>query len=243
MKNSLTITPIQTRIYRQGESLLDFIFSEIPDHYWQENNILVISSKIISLAENRIIKKSSVSKKDLIQQEGQHYLGEFSEHNMSLTIHHNLLMPAAGIDESNSESGDYILLPSSPFTSAHNLLTKIKLQKNLNNFGLLLTDSKSNPLRHGTVGISLAYAGFTAVENKIGEKDLFGRTLKITKINIVDSLSGAAVLMMGEADESSPLAIISGAKVHFKDNSSAEELYVPIDQDLYRDLYFDKIKI
>lgn len=48
--------------------------------------------------------------------------------------------------------------------------------------------------------------------------------------------------MMGEADESSPLAIISGAKVHFKDNSSAEELYVPIDQDLYRDLYFDKIK-
>lgn len=242
MKNSLTITPIQTRIYRQGESLLDFIFSEIPDHYWQENNILVISSKIISLAENRIIKKSSVSKKDLIQQEGQHYLGEFSEHNMSLTIHHNLLMPAAGIDESNSESGDYILLPSNPFISAHNLLTKIKLQKNLNNFGLLLTDSKSNPLRHGTVGISLAYAGFTALENKIGEKDLFGRTLKITKINIVDSLSGAAVLMMGESDESSPLAIISGAKVHFKDNSSAEELYVPIDQDLYRDLYFDKIK-
>ena len=38
---------------------------------------------------------------------------------------------------------------------------------------IILTDSKSNPLRHGTVGISLAYAGFAPLDNKVGEKDLF----------------------------------------------------------------------
>ncbi len=242
MNTSLTITPLQTRIYRQGESLLEFIFSEVPKSFWQENNILAISSKIISLAENRLIDRSSISKKDLIRQEAEHYLGEFSEHNMSLTIHHNLLMPAAGIDESNSESGKYILLPKKPFLSAHNLMTAIKNKTGLKNFGIILTDSKSNPLRHGTVGISLAYAGFAPLDNKVGEKDLFGRTLKITKINIADSVAAIAVLTMGEAAESSPLCFIQGASVKFKDTVSKEDLYTPLDHDLYRDLYRDKIK-
>lgn len=242
MKNSLTVAPIQTRIYRQGESLLDFIFSEVPENFWQENSLLAISSKIISLSENRIVDRASIAKKDLIKQEAQHYLGEFSEHNMSLTIHHNLLMPAAGIDESNSESGNYILLPQNPFESAKKLLVEIKNKTGLKNFGIILTDSKSTPLRHGTVGISLAYAGFSPVDNKIGEKDLFGRTLKITKINVVDSLAAIAVLAMGEANESSPLCFIDGAKIEFKDSVSPEELYTPLDQDLYGDLYLDKIK-
>lgn len=242
MKYSLTLTPIQTRIFRQGEALLDFILQEVPSEMWQEDTLLAISSKIVSLAENRLIKKNQISKKDLIRQEAEHYLGEFSEHKMSLTIHHHLLMPAAGIDESNSETGDYILLPENPLQSASLLLEQLKLATKLKNLGLIFTDSKSNPLRHGTVGVSLAYAGFKPVHNKIGDKDLFARTLKITKINVVDSLAAAAVLTMGEADESTPLCMLHGASVTYTDQLQPDDLFVSIEEDLYKDLYFSRLQ-
>lgn len=236
MSQSLQITPLKTALFHKGEDLADFVVKNVPASLWQERSLLVITSKIVSLAEQRLVALDSIDKKSLIRREADQYLGEIG-HGVSLTIKHGLMLPAAGIDESNSENGDYILYPVDPYASAEKLRRDIMTRFGLKEFGVIMTDSRTGPLRLGVVGVSLAFAGFHAVRNMIGHKDLFGRPLKMTKINVTDSLAAAAVLMMGEADERCPLAMISSAPVKFTDTPLREDLEVPFSEDMYLPLY------
>ncbi|MBV2167078.1 MAG: coenzyme F420-0:L-glutamate ligase [Bdellovibrio sp.] len=235
------ISPIHTSIFHPGNDLVEFILQHIDRSSCTERSILAITSKIVSLAENRLVAHDSVDKKSLIRQEADYYLGEIG-HGVSLTIKHGLLLPAAGIDESNSEKGDYILYPQDPYQSAEALRTALKERLGLREFGIILTDSHTGPLRLGVVGASLAFAGFHPVKNMIGQKDIFGRPLKMTKINHADSLATAAVLMMGEADECCPLALIQNAPVVFTDSPSRSDLEVSPEDDMYLPLYQHLLK-
>ena len=155
-------------------------------------------------------------------------------HGVSLTIKHGLLIPSAGIDESNSENGDYILYPKDPFASARRLCQAIKEKLKLKNFGIILTDSHTHPLRRGVTGIALAYDGFFPWKNLIGEPDLYGRKMKMTSVNVVDSLAVAAVFVMGEAAEQQPLALIETNDVVFTDKApQPEDIRIPLEEDLY----------
>src|SRR6266508_2193439 len=69
-----------------------------------------------------------------------------------------------------------------------------------------ITDSKTAPLRVGVTGVTLAYSGFQALNDYVGTKDLFGRAWRMIKVNVVDALATAAVLVMGEGSEQTPLA-------------------------------------
>lgn len=236
MTKTLMISPIQTEVFRPGQDLGDFILGQIEKSRWQEKSVLAITSKILSLAERALVPSYDIDKKDLIRKEADHYLGEIG-FGVSLTIKGSLLLPAAGIDESNSESGDYILYPKDPWGTAEKLRRDLCLRTGLKDLGILITDSRSGPLRHGTVGVAVSVAGFSPMRSMIGEKDIFGRELKITKINIADSLAAAAVLMMGEADERCPLAMITGASVDFVPTVDRASWEIPPEEDMYQPLY------
>lgn len=236
MTPALMISPIQTAVFHQGDNLADFVVAHVPKSQWQEGSLLAITSKIISLAENRVVAHDSIDKKTLIRREADHYLGEIG-HGVSLTIKHGLLLPAAGIDESNSENGDYILYPQDPYASAEKLRQDLCAKLGLKNLGVIVTDSHTSPLRHGVVGAALSFAGFDPVRNMIGEKDIFGRELKMTKINLADSLATAAVLMMGEAAERCPLAVLHNAPVSFNTRPQRADLEIPPAEDMYLPLY------
>lgn len=231
----LVITPIQTDLYRPQELLIDFIMGQVPKELWQERSVLAITSKIISLFEHSVAP-SSANKKDLIVSQSDHYLGEIG-HGVRLAIKHNLILPAAGIDESNSEHGEFILHPVDPFKSAEKLYRELKERTGLKEFAVVVTDSHSKPLRHGVTGAALSFWGLHPIKNMVGQKDLFGRELKMTKVNHVDSLAAAAVLMMGEANERCPLAMIQHAPVSFTDQNTRDELFVPVEQDMYLPVY------
>lgn len=241
MKKSLTIIPVQTSLYRQGEDLVEFIFNSIPKEEWQEGLVLAITSKIVSLAEGRLVPADSISKKELMQKEADIFLGEIG-HGVTLTVKSHLLLAGAGIDESNSENGDYILYPVDPFKSVEFIRIGLQARTGLKNLGVILTDSKTGPLRLGVTGVAISFAGFSPLKNMIGEKDLFGRPLKMTKINLVDSLASAAVLMMGEAAERCPLALIKNAPVDFCDHPQKSDLLVSPEEDMYFPLYQHLIK-
>lgn len=232
----LSVLPVKTAIFHPGDDLVEFLVHHLQDRPLQERSILAITSKIVSLAEGRIVPFASIDKKDLIRQEANHYLGEIG-YGVSLTITHGLLVAAAGIDESNSENGDYIVYPKNPTVSAEKLHTALKKRLGLKELGIILTDSRTGPLRLGVVGVSLAYAGFHPLRNMIGKDDIFGRPLKMTKINLTDSLAAAAVLMMGEADERCPLAVVENAPVEFTDHPRREDLEVAPEDDMYLPLY------
>jgi F420-0:gamma-glutamyl ligase len=239
--NSLTVTALQTRIFRRKENLLHFIMSEVPKALWQENSVIAITSKLVSLQEDRLQKREGTEKLALIKKESDVYLGEIA-YGCHLAIKQGQLLATAGIDESNSETGEYILYPQDPYKSAQELRAGIQQETGLKNIGVLITDSHSGPLRHGVLGSCVSFAGFKPIRNRVGDQDIFGRPLKMTKQNQADALASAAVLMMGEAAERCPLAMILGAPIEFTDSANREDLEVPMAQDMYLPLYEHLLK-
>lgn len=229
---SLTAVSLKTKIYKPEMDLVDFILESVPKEIVKEKMVLAITSKIVSLAEHRLVKKSEIDKVTLVKQEADVFLNEIAE-NIFLTIKDGLFIASAGIDESNSQDGDYILYPKDSFLSAKNLWLALREKWGLNELGIILTDSHVTPLRRGVTGVCLSYYGFKAVRSLVGEKDLFGKPLKFTSQNFADGLSATAVMLMGEAAESRPLAIIQGAEIDFCANTNPEELKMPLDEDLF----------
>ena len=230
--SSLRVEAISTGIFPRGGNLAEFIFQNIPRDRMEERMILAVTSKIVSLAENRLIAQSEISKDDLVRREADIWLGE-GGYGCALTIKHGLLIPSAGIDESNSEAGDFILYPEDPFLSAKNLWQELRARWGLSELGVILTDSHSFPLRWGVTGVCLSYWGFHAIKNMIGSQDLFGRELRMTKVNRADALSAAAVLTMGEGGERRPLALLRGMECDFCEVTNPSELKISLEDDLY----------
>ncbi len=232
---------IHTEIFHFGQNLEQFLFDHLKPYKVSEleASILVVTSKIVSLAE-RAVRRSTEDKELLVREEAEYYLGEIA-HGCHLTIKNGLMMVGAGIDLSNSESQDYILLPRDPFFSAEQICRAIKTHLGLKKFGVLISDSRTLPLRKGVLGCGLGYAGFRGLQNLIGAHDLFGRPLKMTQVNLVDALASSAVMMMGEAAEQRPLALISGAPTEFTDEAVSNEIMIDVTGDLYYPMYRDLI--
>lgn len=224
----MKVKAIHTRIFKEGENLQLFITKHIPT--LKDGSILVITSKIVALAENRtapLKEKGRIIKKESTWRIATKYA--------PLTITNGMLMTSAGIDESNAQD-KLILLPKDSYATANKLHKSLRKHYNIKNLGILITDSRTLPLRAGAVGVALGYAGFRGVKNYTGELDLFGRALKITVANIADSLAAAAVLLMGEGAEQKPLAIIGDAPAEFTNRTKSKELIIKPEEDLYFNL-------
>jgi len=239
MKPSLKITPITTALFQQKENLGQFIINSLSDYSIKEESVLAVSSKLFSLAENRVVK--TTNKKQLIQQEADKDLGE-SSYGYHLTIKEGLLLPSAGVDQSNSPTGDYLLFPKNPYLSLQKLWDFLTHHWSLKKFGLLMTDSHTTPLRRGVTGVALAHWGFKAVKDLRETEDLYGRKLKVTTVNNVDALASGAVWLMGEGNERRPLALIENIDLEWSPSSSSNEIRIPIEEDLYKNLLKNKIK-
>ena len=233
----MKITAITTRVFQEGESLADFITSHIK--WLPEKSILAVTSKIVALAESRTaIVESPETKAKLIRAESELAI---PTKYCWLTIKGGLVMASAGIDESNG-NGKLILLPRDSFRSANKLRRELLFKYKLKNLGIIITDSRTMPLRAGVMGVAVAYAGLNGIRDYRGRSDIFGRKLKVSRTDVVDSLATAAVLLMGEADERQPLAIIKNAPVEFCDRVQKKELYIDIRDDMYRPLFGHLLK-
>ena len=222
----------------------DDLFSIIKESIFEikEGSIIVITSKVVSIGEGVCIKtdNTKIEKDSLIKREADLYIfrDKKIEGSVMLTIKDNILIPSSGIDESNA-NGYYILWPKKPFESAKKIYKFIKKTYGLKAFGVIISDSHTTPLRTGIMGIGLAYYGFNPLRDYRGKKDIFGRKLKMSQTNIVDSLSAAAVYKMGEGAEQTPIAIIEDAgNIEFteKDFSKSNPLRISIDEDIYSPL-------
>jgi F420-0:gamma-glutamyl ligase len=104
--------------------------------------------------------------------------------------------------------------------------------------GVIITDSKTTPMRWGVTSIALAYSGFKSLKDYIGKEDLFGRKFQFEKLSIIDSLATSARVTMGEGSEQTPMAIISDIPfVKFQDRNPTKkelkELEITVDIDIY----------
>lgn len=232
----MIVRPIKTHVFEEGENLFDFVakyFKKLP-----EESVIVVTSKIVALSEKRtVIVKDNKTKEKLIKKESQFAL---STKYVWLTIKDGMVMASAGIDESNA-NGKLILLPKDSFKMADLLREKLLEKYKIKKLGVLITDSRTMPLRMGVSGVALGYAGFRGIRSYVGMQDIFGRDFKFSRTNIADSLAATAVLVMGEGNEQQPLAIIEKAPIEFCDKVNRKELHIDIKDDMYRPL-FSKFK-
>ena len=240
---SLVIKPIKTDKFYLGDDLFAFLDKHLTDV--REKDIVVVTSKIVALAEKRVVKKKAGTKAEkhaLVRKEADYFLpAEKSQYNFMLTIKDGTLAVNAGIDESNIGKDHYLLLPKDPYASAKEIWRYLKKRFNLNQVGVVITDSVSMPLRWGVFGNSLAHCGFQAIVDHVGEKDLFGRKMRVTKINLPLSIAQAAVFAMGEVDEARPIALVRGVetitRIDFQNRpptkAEIKKIYVSLEEDLY----------
>jgi coenzyme F420-0:L-glutamate ligase len=228
----MKVQAIKTRIFKENENLIDFIFQYIPKI--SEGDIVVITSKVLALSEGRTAPLGDEnSREKLIKKESTFAI---RTKYTWLTIKDGMVMSSAGIDESNAR-GKIVLLPKDSFVSAKSLHTKLCKIYKVKNLGILITDSRLLPLRAGVVGVALGYAGFKGVRDYRGKKDMFGRVLKFSRTDIADSLATSAVLLMGEGSEQQPLALISSAPVDFVKNVNRKELIMDPAEDVYAPIF------
>ncbi|MBI2196406.1 coenzyme F420-0:L-glutamate ligase [Candidatus Daviesbacteria bacterium] len=176
----------------------------------KENSLVAVTSKVVAIGEGRCVPMVGIEKDELVAKEADKYLPRKLWPNglTMYTIKNNLLVAAAGIDESNAK-GFYILWPKNPELSAKNIWEFLKKRFKLKNLGVIITDSRVTPLRRGVLGMAISYYGFKPLKDYRGTKDLFGRSFEMETTDIPDCLASAAVLEMGEGAECQPLAVIS----------------------------------
>jgi F420-0:gamma-glutamyl ligase len=222
----MKVQAIKTRKFLPpGDDLWD-LFSAINN--LEENSVVAVTSKVVAIGEGRSVPMKDIEKDELIAKESDKYLPRkiFRNEWTMYTIKNNLLVAAAGIDESNAD-GFYILWPENPDLSAKKIWEFLREKFKLKNLGVIITDSRVTPLRRGVLGMAISYFGFKPLKDYRGTKDLFGRKFEMETTDIPDSLASAAVLEMGEGAEQQPLAVITDIPyIEF-----IREKYIPKDAD------------
>jgi len=236
----MNFIPIKTRIVMPPK---DEIWDILDGLDVKDGDVVFITSKILAIHQGRCVK--GVDKEALIKQECTHYL-PYKHHAgfmVNLTVVDNILIPSAGIDESNAD-GHYILWPKDVDKLCTEIRRRLMKRHGLKNLGVVSTDSHTTPLRWGVTGITTGLAGVEPLRDLRGESDIFGRKMGVTKVNIIDALAGAAVLFMGEAAEQIPIVILRGypsgrsanAGIKFSDTASMKDFTIAPEDDLYSPL-------
>lgn len=230
MTEALTIIPIALDEIKNGDCIAKLISYQIQ---LQDNDVVVVTQKIVSKAENRLVKVNSDQDiQDVIESESEIILRRRGELVISQT-RHGFICANAGVDQSNIKEGYIALLPKDPDLSARRIRQYIKGVQDID-VAVIVSDTFGRPWRQGVVDVAIGCAGIGAILDLRGTKDSLGKTLKATEICVADEIAGAAELVMGKSN-SIPVAVVRGIPHEWMRNSSIkQEVIRPYDQDLFR---------
>jgi len=215
-------------------------------------DVLVVAQKIVSKARGRYVdldqvmpspralELAKVVDKDarvieLILRESSEVLR--ARRDVLVVVHRlGFVMANAGIDFSNVEAEGEdtraLLLPADPDDECERL-RKALLERTHASVAVIINDSHGRAWRNGTVGVAIGASGIPALLDLRGKPDLFGRALRITQVGLADELAAAASLLMGQADEGTPVVLVRGVPYERREGRAAE-LVRPKELDLFR---------
>lgn len=253
----LELTPVNgIPLIRAGDDLVDLINQAVVnDGIVPENgDILVLAQKIVSKAENRMVSLADVRPSqqaftlaeatgkdarfvELVLRESNEVL-RYRFGTLIVEHHCGFVCANAGIDHSNvmGESGmpeDWVLLlPENPDASAEKIQTGLQ-QKWGKSIGVMIIDSHGRAWRNGTVGVAIGIANVPGLVDLRGYPDIFGYKLRVTQVAAADELGAAASLVMGQADEQTPVVHVRGFPYPLRE-SHFNELIRPRELDMFR---------
>ncbi len=245
----MQLFPLGTPLITTDDNLYDVILNALESAKvtLQDGDVLTIASKIVSVTSGLIVHSDDIE----ISEEAKKYseITKLSPVFMEISIREsdevlgacwgalltkcdNNLMPNAGADQSNAPEGIIIILPKNPSKIAREIQQSLQEKFNCK-LGIIIGDSRVQPLRRGTSGMALGVAGFVPVIDDRGRRDLYGREMKMTRRAIADNLMSAAEILSGEVDEKVPLVLIRGAPIILTDEDLTETMSIPPNECMY----------
>jgi len=213
----------------------------------KDGDVVVVTSKVVSKAEGRLVDLSTVKPSpfalrlsklldkppevvELILNESSSIV-RMGRGTIVVEDLRGIINANAGVDVSNAPPGHAALLPLDPDASAKRLREEISRLTG-RNVAVVISDTQGRPLRRGQVDVAIGCSGINPLRDRRGERDLYGYVLKIKEIAIADEIASAAELVIGQADEATPIAVIRG--VRFEEGEGAKQLIRPREEDLFR---------
>ena len=236
----------------EGDNIAELIFNAAiaQNTPIRDRDIIVITHVAVSKAEGDIVNLDDVVPSEqaieIAQKTGKDpalvetILRETKEivrlgpNSIITEIKNGMVCANAGVDKSNVEGERTVaLLPKNPDATAQKIRQEIKRLTGFD-VAVIISDTHGRPFRMGEVNVAVGVAGIKPLRDRRGEKDLFGYVLKVKRTAVADELASAAELVMGQADEGIPAAIIRGYKYQPVEDASATELVRPKEKDLFR---------
>ncbi len=237
---------------KENDDLVGIILDKIKSENieLQDNDIIVISQKIISKWEGRIVNLnnvipsqkaiilSKITQKDprfveLVLRESKRIVKATAGH-LIVETKHGIVCANAGIDRSNVKGGEYVtLLPEDPNKSARIIRNEIE-KKTGKKIGIIISDTYGRPLREGQINLAIGASGVKIFKDYRGKADRAGYILQVKNIAIADELASAAELVMGQGDEGIPVAIIRGLNILTNEDEDASKLNMPYEKWLFK---------
>ena len=238
-------------IIKEGDDLGELIYraAEKQGTPIEEGDIIVVTHVIVSRAEGNIINLDEVTPSDfaksialefdrdpahieVVLREAKSIVRMRDGHIIAETKH-GFICANAGVDKSNVPGERNVVpLPKDPDRSARLIRAKIKELAGKDT-AVIISDTHGRALRRGEINIAIGVAGIKPIRDRRGESDLFGYVLRVKQTAIADELASAAELVIGQASEGTPAAIIRGYKYEEAEEVSAKDLVWPREKALF----------
>lgn len=219
---------------KPGDDLVAII-TDVLKGTLEDGDILVITSKVVSKAEGRIVR--AADREQAITDETVRVVASRVHAGGITRIVENrlgIVAAAAGVDASNTEEGTVLLLPLDPDASARTIAAGLR-EHTGRAVGVILSDTLGRAWREGQTDVAIGAAGIHVFEDLRGTRDTAGKALLVTMPCVADELAAAADLIKGKAS-GRPVAVISGLGrlVGPLDLAGAASIPRPAEHDLFR---------
>jgi coenzyme F420-0:L-glutamate ligase/coenzyme F420-1:gamma-L-glutamate ligase len=213
---------------RPGDDLAALVAEPARRAGLRERDILVVAHKVVSKAEGRIVPGDD--RRAAALRESARVLRRMADGIISET-RHGFVCANAGVDASNVEGDNVVLLPLDPDLSARRLRARLRLLAEAD-VGVVVSDTFGRAWRLGQTNVAIGVAGIEPFVDLRGAHDAHGRDLNATQICIADELASAAEMVMGKTS-GVPAAIVRGAPARWG-RGAAVDIVRPASEDLFR---------
>jgi coenzyme F420-0:L-glutamate ligase/coenzyme F420-1:gamma-L-glutamate ligase len=193
-----------------------------------DGDIVVVTSKIVSKAEGRLV---TASRDDAIDAETVRVVAQRGNTRIVETAH-GLVLAAAGVDASNVPEGTVALLPEDPDVSAARIRVGLRDRAGVD-VAVVVTDTMGRPWRNGLVDVAIGAAGIGVLDDHRGRTDPYGRTLEMTVTAVGDEVASAAELVKGKLG-GVPVAVVRGLAYRRDENAGARAMVRAPADDMFR---------
>jgi coenzyme F420-0:L-glutamate ligase/coenzyme F420-1:gamma-L-glutamate ligase len=216
----------------------------------QDGDILVVTHVVVSRAEGAMVNLETIVPSEFAKNIAKQFekdpavvevvlreaksIRRMADGNLITESKHGFTCANSGVDKSNVPGGNIVaLLPHNPDASAQNIRKDVARLTGCN-VAVIISDTHGRPLRQGQINVAIGVAGIIPIRDRRGEKDLFGYVLKVKQTAVADELASAAELVIGQADEGIPVAMIRGYSYSGSENATVNDLIMPREKDLFR---------